>query len=83
MYDNIYILNHQTHSQYHVKSQFGVELQQLFPRNEAKIPFVLEKCFECIESHGKKNLHICYQISSFSPLRFVYTGNLSQICWRN
>lgn len=42
----------ETHSQSHVKSQFGVQLQQLFPRNEAKIPFVLEKCFECIESHG-------------------------------
>ena len=36
------------------KSQFGVPLSKLVPPGVLKVPTVLEKCFACIEKHGKQ-----------------------------
>ena len=34
-------------------SQFGVPLESLVPVGVVKVPVILEKCFNCIENHGK------------------------------
>ena len=57
------------------KSQFGVPLSKLVPAGSVMVPTVLEKCFVCLEEHGKNPSSLVIS-SLFSLLTGLYTAGI-------